>query len=220
MESAKLFVEKWARIMKAAEANSDSSLARVLEILPQSVTAARKRKQIPGGWVEAIAEKCGVSADWLLFGSGPMRKDEGTAPSDVEIIFIPMVEAKLSAGHGSFETSGESERKYAFRHDFLFRKGSIKDMVLMRVSGDSMSPSIEDGDIVLIDQSQNQPLPGRIYAVGVEDMVYLKRVDAAPGKLKLYSDNTFYEPLEIITQEQCEENVRIIGRAVWSAREL
>lgn len=170
-------------------------------------------------FLEIICKKLRISPRWLLLGEGPMNADEAILSSDAEIVFVPLVEAKLSAGHGSFETSGENERRYAFRYDFLFRKGNIKDMVLMRVSGDSMSPAIEDGDVVLIDQSQSQPLPGRIYAVGVEDMVYLKRVDAAPGKLVLYSDNTFYEPLEIEAQGQCEDNVRIIGRAVWSARE-
>jgi uncharacterized small protein (DUF1192 family) len=73
VENAKSFSGKWSRLMEATGANSDSALARTLEILPQSVTAARNRKKIPGGWVEIIAEKCGVSADWLFFGKGSMN---------------------------------------------------------------------------------------------------------------------------------------------------
>ena len=50
-----------------------------------------------------------------------------------------MVKAVLSAGSGSLETNGEYEREYAFRRDFIQRKGSPKNMVLMRVHGDSIS---------------------------------------------------------------------------------
>lgn len=34
-----------------------------------------------------------------------------------------MAEARLSAGNGSLEVSGNHERSYAFRLDFLLRKG-------------------------------------------------------------------------------------------------
>ena len=137
----------------------------------------------------------------------------------IDIILIPLVEATLSAGQGSFEVSDKSERKYSFRRDFLQRKGNYKRMVLMRVGGDSMAPAIEDGDVVLLDQSQTAPVPGSIYAVGVEDMVYLKRVDARPGKLILYSDNQAYKPIEIDTRGDMAEQARIIGRAIWWCRE-
>ena len=53
--------------------------------------------------------------------------------SDVDLILIPMVEARLSAGQGSLQTDGNSERSYAFRSDFLHRKGNPDNMVLMRV---------------------------------------------------------------------------------------
>ena len=100
------------------------------------------------------------------------------------------------------------------------RKGNPAQMVLLRVSGDSMQPRIVNNDVVLIDQSQREPVPGRIYAVGVEDMVYLKVLDAMPGKLILTSINPDYAPIEADTSEQLAGMVRIIGRAVWVGREL
>lgn len=75
-------------------------------------------------------------------------------------------------------------------------------------------------DVVLIDQSQNVPVPGRIYAVGVEDMVYLKIVNAVPGRLILSSSNALYAPIEAPTGGQLADLVRVIGRAVWVGREL
>ncbi|MDL2266805.1 helix-turn-helix domain-containing protein [Desulfovibrio sp. OttesenSCG-928-G15] len=230
MLDQKSFQARLERIYKATGVSADSALARILGIKAPSVAAARKREQIPSGWIEKIAESYDVSADWLFFGGDEAKgeqqnkgrqesKLESISTSSAEIVLIPMVEAQLSAGHGSFEVDGDSERKYAFRYDFLKRKGDMTKMVLMRVAGDSMSPSIEDGDVVLIDQGQDKPIPGKIYAVGVEDMVYLKVIDALPGKLILKSINDLYQPLEVDTRDQLESQVRIIGRAIWSSRE-
>jgi hypothetical protein len=76
LEKSKSFTDKLARIYHAANVNNDSALARVLGIKAPSVFAARKRQQIPSGWVEQIAETCGVSSDWLFFGTGPIRSGE------------------------------------------------------------------------------------------------------------------------------------------------
>ena len=101
---------------------------------------------------------------------------------DSDIVMIPMVEARLSGGSGSLETSAANGRDYAFRRDFILRRGNPNDMVLMRVSGDSMEPDVCDNDVVLIDQSKKDILPGRMYAVGFEEAIYLKRIDIVPGK--------------------------------------
>ena len=139
---------------------------------------------------------------------------------DGQIMLVPMVEARLSAGTGSFEVGEDVERRYAFRTDFLMRKGQPSSMVLMRVTGDSMEPDIKHNDVVLIDQSQRVPRPGLLYAVGVEDLVYLKSVNAEPGKLVLSSYNPDYPPIEVDARGDLSNGIRIIGRAVWVGREL
>lgn len=70
-KSAKTFEQKLARIYEVTGAGTDSALANILGIKAPSVAAARKRRQIPGGWVERIAEKYRANANWLLFGEGP-----------------------------------------------------------------------------------------------------------------------------------------------------
>lgn len=73
MESSKSFEEKFMRICEVAQTDKDAVLAKILNIKAPSVAAARKRRQIPTGWVEKIALKFNVSADWIFFGRGPMR---------------------------------------------------------------------------------------------------------------------------------------------------
>lgn len=175
--------------------------------------------QLPKGELAvrlSTALRC--SLDWLLAGRG--QPEGGFQAEDTELVMVPLVEARLSAGTGSLETSGDVLRHYAFRHDFLRRKGNPASMALLRVSGDSMQPRILHNDVVLIDQSQCEPVPGRIFAVSVEDMIYLKIVNAMPGRLILSSVNPAYPPIEADTRDQLADLVRLIGRAVWVGREL
>ncbi|AGC50261.1 XRE family transcriptional regulator [Lawsonia intracellularis] len=137
-----------------------------------------------------------------------------------DFTLIPLVKAVLSAGGGSFETTDKIEGHYAFRNDFLYYRGNPKTMKLFRVDGDSMEPRVSDGDIALIDQGQVAPRAGKIYAVRLEDVIYLKVLNTQPGKLILSSYNTDYTPIEFDTRGDMADCFSIIGRAVWIGREL
>ncbi len=163
-----------------------------------------------------LAKVLNCSIDWLLTG----KEATFSGTRDDDMLLVPMVRARLSAGGGSFEINDSVLRHYAFRWDFLHRKGAPASMVLLRVTGDSMQPQILNNDVVLIDQSQINPMPGHIYAVGFEEMVYLKVLNAMPGELILSSINANYAPIRINLAEHSQEYVRIIGRAVWVGREL
>lgn len=216
-----------ARLKTLYLVHSDTDLARKMGKTQSAISSARTRGRVPSTWIVDAVNAFGVNLQWVATGEGPKRPDHavGTAgdtmrQGDVDILLVPMVDAVLSAGGGSFETGADSERKYAFRSDFLHSKGIPSRMVLMRVDGNSMEPDIKSGDMVLIDLSQTALRPGLIYAVGVEEMVYLKLADATPGKVILSSINRAYPPLEIDTRGDQEGAVRILGRCVWSCREL
>lgn len=136
-----------------------------------------------------------------------------------DMISVPLVKARLSAGQGSFEVEGEVEGYCAFSSAFLRRKGNPSSMVVMKVQGDSMQPEIMDGDAVLIDQSKKEVRLGRIYAVGFEDAIYLKRIDKEPGKIILKSVNPEYRPIVIELGEQTFDSFRVIGQILWVGRE-
>ena len=183
--------------------------------------------------IQKICEVTGVSQKWLLSGTGEMKDSSSLSTQDQprhfsqgvdaqdgsELIPIPMVEARLSAGYGSLEVSKEIRRYYSFSSSFLYRKGDPKKMVVMQVEGDSMSPEIRDKDIVLIDQSQKAIRLGQIFAVGFEDAIYLKRIDKLPGKVLLKSVNPEYPPVEIDIRGQLGDSLRIIGQVLWVGRE-
>lgn len=219
------------RIFIATNATNDSELSTKLSLTRQSVSKGRTTGDIPSSWVLKVAKEYNVSSDWLFFGTGSMlahrqEDDSPFIPHDRldpsildEIVMIPMVEARLSAGGGSLETSSGVEKEYSFRRDFIERKGNPKNMVLMRVSGDSMTPEIMDNDVVLIDQSKTNIQQGRMFAVGFEECIYLKRIDLLPKQIILTSTNEKYAPVIIDLNDDSENLFRVIGKVLWCARE-
>lgn len=219
------------RLMQALEADTTAELARALGLSAAEVEQTLARGDVPSAWVQACAAETGCNADWIFFGRGPMRLplvEPGAMPAclmledcddDVDMITVPLVEARLSAGSGSLEVSSEQAGGYAFRSDFLHRKGNPRRMVLMRVSGDSMLPEIQDNDLVLLDQGQTEIVSGRLYAIGFEDAIYIKRIDLQPGKIVLHSTNPAYPPVTLDLGGDCAEQFRVIGRVLWSGRE-
>lgn len=68
------------------------------------------------------------------------RRLPGAAVPDLDLLCIPLVAASLSAGVGSLQTEADVLDYFAFRSDWLCRKGNPDKMVLMKVYGDSMEP--------------------------------------------------------------------------------
>jgi phage repressor protein C with HTH and peptisase S24 domain len=222
-----------SRISQVRGVFSRKTFAERIGVVENTLRSYETGQALPNTKViSAICAEFHVRMPWLVDGTGPMRTGDETvhvvdanrvetlAAESTEILMISMMDSVLSAGQGSLKTGAEILRKYAFRADFLRRKGNPTEMVMMRVDGDSMEPRICSGDVVLIDQSQKTLRPGQIYAVGVEDMIFLKIVSAMPGKVILRSFNDAYPPLEVDLRSDLHDSVRIVGRCVWSCREL
>ena len=70
------------RLKHALNVKSDGHLAKYLGITRQNIGAARKRDDVPPGWIYKVAEMSGCSMDWLRFGHGPkVRVEYSTAGS-------------------------------------------------------------------------------------------------------------------------------------------
>jgi hypothetical protein len=62
------------RLKTALDVRSDGQLAKYLGITRQNIGAARKRDDVPPGWIYKVAELSGCSMDWLRFGQGPRKR--------------------------------------------------------------------------------------------------------------------------------------------------
>jgi hypothetical protein len=64
------------RLKEVLNVKSDGQLAKYLGITRQNIGAARKRDDVPPGWIYRVAELSGCSMDWLRFGHGPKVRAE------------------------------------------------------------------------------------------------------------------------------------------------
>ena len=86
-----------------------------------------------------------------------------------------------------------------------------------RGRGDSMYPTINNGDLVLIDTNQTRmTVQDEIWAVGYGDLGGLKRLRAiGDGQVKIMSDNPMVSD-EIVSMDE----IRIIGRVCANLRKM
>ncbi len=206
------------RVYAATGIDSQTELARVLNINRSAVTQARKKGHVPDRWLLQLYRKFGLNPEWLENGAGRIFLGTATSDSATQFEKIPKVTARLCAGDGSFETDTDIQAYHAFQKDWLHRKGKPETMVLFDIFGNSMEPEIRDGDTVLIDQSQQAILAGAMYAVGIEDTIMVKRIEKRPNKLVLLSNHKDYLPVMLNREEA--NAVRIIGKVIWICREI
>jgi len=149
-------------------------------------------------------------------GNGQITIPQWQNPDPEMFDYIPMAETQLSAGGGAFVISEEIEGYYAFRKSWLMRvASSTKNLVLMRILGDSMSPTIQEDDTVMIDIGKRSIKEGMIYAIRFDSTVMIKRLAFRPGgRILIISDNRQeYEPYEVDMRD-----LHIIGQIIFFCR--
>ena len=204
------FDDFFQRVAKTTGITTQKELAGLLGIEPAAITLAKSRG-VPKSWGLTIAAAFGVNPVWLKTGSGPVYQNE-----QASTVLVPKVAAKACAGGGSFELSDTIVDELPFDRSWLSKKGNPGRMVAMEVIGDSMSPELEPGDNILIDQSQNQVADNNLYVVGLADNIQVKRVQIRPGLVVLFSTNQRYSPVTLQGDEI--DTLRVIGRVLWSSR--
>ena len=154
------------------------------------------------------------------------RSRRGTPPfEDIpedEFIAIAHAAARPSKGGGAIvEDEGRPGRDYHFRRSWIRDKLRAAPSMLrvLQVEGDSMLPTLEDGDTVLVDMNQRSPNPPGIFVLHDGMGLVAKRLEhvpmSDPPRLRIISDNPHYAPYECTAEE-----INVIGRIRWFAREL
>jgi len=166
-------------------------------------------------------EVCGPDEPVVINNQWPMMVRETAEGAeytrDPEFIYVPQMGGRISAG-GGLVPDNTVEVRLAFRKEWILRKGDPRYMSLIRVSGDSMDPTLQSGDLVLIDHNRNTLDPqGGIYAVAVDDIIMIKRLHADFTSKKIYiiSDNERYSAIQVDFDQ-----VKINGKVIWFGREL
>ncbi len=144
---------------------------------------------------------------------GPSAKEKRARGEWVD---VPRLALGASAGPGAM--AGEEASIGVFRFGARWMREQGLDPAMLSaivVAGDSMEPTLRDGDEILVDRTPRAWRDG-IHVVRAGDALLVKRLDTGrPGVLALVSDNRAYGPIEMAPEE-----VQVIGRVVWKSGRL
>lgn len=166
-----------------------------------------------------LAEATGRSMEWLATG-----KEESTSSKELfddEFALIPGYRIQVSAGHGTnpIGTDEKPSRYLAFRRKWLnFRGFSEKDLAIVWAKGDSMEPTINNNDTLVVHLGRTIPQDGHIYIFRSGEELFVKRYQSALGSWRLISDNKAYDTLDIKKEDQ--HQFECIGQVVHIAKDL
>ena len=173
---------------------------------------------IKGDWegkqdvVYTIAQEMGVGEAWLMGYDAPMFPDAPTIPRGFEPLPSMSVIPKVGrVACGTPITAEENLDGYVSVPNYWHATFALT------CKGDSMSPRIQDGDLVAI-RKQDTVENGQIAAVRIDGESTLKHVYLYPDYIELRPENPAYE--SIIKIGKAMNDVHIEGVAVGLCRGL
>ncbi|OYU02689.1 MAG: peptidase S24 [Sphingomonadaceae bacterium PASS1] len=168
-------------------------------------------KKLPETERGILARYFGV--DEALLGKAP----ETAVTSGIRL--IPKLAVGASAGAGAIHDGEALAGKIGFDEKWLRRMGlDPAKLSLIRVDGESMSPTLNNGDDIMVDnRAAAQAVRDGIHVIRLDDMLMVKRLAQGPlGRLSVLSDNPNYPDWPDVDGA----TVTVIGRVVWAGRRL
>lgn len=162
--------------------------------------------------IARLAEALGTSIPALLGSENQIESTENQIFD--ESVFIPLMSVQAGAGAGIVNGSVEEIARLPFSRAMLRHYGvKPENAHFIRISGDSMFPTLQDGGVAIVDASKKLPQDGLIYAFVLNNEVVVKRFQAGlRGSAMLISDNPRYAPLELTSADE----IRVEGRVFFA----
>ena len=227
------FVARLQRIV--GQWRSADRLARAMGVSPSAFRKWLKGEAEPSRErLIALAQAAGVNVGWLATGQGPepnFRAPGGAggeklggslAASEFLVLPKPSDQGAVAAGPVTpAPPDGQESGFIAFGHGWIRRNFRIEpdELLLETAVGESMQPTIRDGDILLVDTTDRRLREFGIYVLRYLDELLVKRVQRKlDGSIILISDNAVYETERIASDNA--RSVEVVGRVVWSGGKL
>lgn len=152
---------------------------------------------------------------------GDLLGDKILLPPQENYIRLEHFDIQSSSGHGKFAPEYQSIlQTLDVLEDWAlsnFGKNPVDKIKIINNSGDSMAPTIQDGDILFVDITRNAFEAEGIYILDWNGRLLTKRLVAqSDGRLAIISDNKSYDP-EYVNEKNIDSLV-ICGlvRGWWS----
>ena len=211
--------------LKNLKLNYEELSKRIDLSLSNVKSMAVGRKIITPKIAADIERTTGISASWLLLGTGDMfDKPAGTlakafgddSGSRYTISYYPDIKASAGLGYCNSEIS--DVEIISLPKAIVNKRVNTGKIDAIRVHGDSMTPTIKDNDIIFIATNMTEVYDNKIYVIRYGDEIRVKRIFKRRGeKILLRSDNQAFPDEEISVHD---EEVAILGQVIYNMADL
>ena len=144
-----------------------------------------------------------------------------TVAADNGLVNVNRHLVRVSAGPGAVATEELGRPFFGFDERWLKALTSTpaERLSIVRVEGDSMAPTLNHGDDILVDPGDAaERLRDGIYVLRADDALVVKRLALHPmgRRVTVQSDNPAYPDWPDCSLDQ----IQIIGRVIWAARKV
>ncbi len=188
----------------------DKDIAGALDISSVNFATMKKRNSIPFSNILDFCALKKISINWMLYGQDPSSLIDTT--DKYWIKYYPTI--RVSAGGGAYDAEESYERLDVpeFFVNLIGGHDNIKNIEAINVTGDSMEPTLNNGNIIFIDKTKNDVSKDGIYAFVNENGLFVKRIQKRiDGSLDVISDNREY-PVQVAKKGEIE----VLGKVISS----
>lgn len=212
-----------------AERREDyAGLSRIIGRNPAYIQQYVKRgspRYLAEGDRKRLADYFGVPESRLggPEAAGPriVAASAGGSRREADLVAIRRFALGASAGPGALDTEGGRSADMLFPPALLRELGAGRPaaLSLIRVEGDSMIPTLADGDDIMVDSDDGAArLRDGIYVLRVGEALIVKRLAVKPGGgLVISSDNPAASPSWADVDIAA---LGVIGRVIWAGRRV
>lgn len=197
----------WENFLRLCEQRNEkpNPVAEKLNISSGTVTRWKKGSEPQPMTLKKVADYFGVTPQDLLSDAPALPRGDAQMLDQSGIHLAPLFET-VSAGFGAFAENQAVD----YIPVYVSKKSEAAETICIRVSGDSMYPVIDDGDIIQV-RKQDNVISGSVAVVLVDgDEGFVKNVYYEEDKwVELRSINPMYPVMRYEGRDM--EKVRVVG---------
>jgi phage repressor protein C with HTH and peptisase S24 domain len=168
----------------------------------------------------ALANAAEVSVEWLATGheAAALKRSSGRNAEQDGFAYVARYDVKGPGPRGEVLRSEQIVDYLAFKKEWVQSRlnAEPRNLLLIEAIGDSMAPTLEDSDLLLVDLAEPRFRHDGIYVVRRDNELAVKRIQRRPdGAFNIISDNPAYQASVVAS-----DSVHIIGRVIWAAGRL
>ncbi len=194
---------------------TQSELSRAVNVTPAAVKKWLEGKVASPKAIDcyAVSQFLSVNMFWLISGQGEISENCTRKNESNGVSLATLVPEYTNASRTYSKIGIESLTVNQNWFDLQFGKINPQELRIITAEGDSMSPLINDGDIVFLDIRENSLGREGVYFVDAGDSLFFKRIQYKPGGgAILIPENSKYRDIELSSDEL--NKIKIYGRVI------